>query len=206
MGNQVILYSNESTQGILSNIQDISGIILDIATVIALLVGGIWTYLLFVKQRLSYPRINITLKVDHIPVTESHNLVYVEIQHDNKGSILFSAEKAELRLRQVIPLDKTISEEILLGKDPLSNEETVVEWPLLYQRNWKFSKDNPFEIEPNEKDSIFADFFLTNEVSCVQLYFYITNVKKKGKSIGWTATKTYKIYNDNDKVQGKKSD
>lgn len=199
MGNQVAYYLNDTIPNTLSNIQDMIGIMVGIATIIALFVGGIWTYLLFVKQRLNFPKINVTLLVNHIPVSKSHNLIHVEIQHENKGSILFTANTAELRLRQVIPLPQTISKELDQGNDPVKSQETGIEWPLLYQRNWKFSKDNPFEIEPNERDSIFTDFFIEKDISYIQLYFYFSNVKKKGKIIGWTATKLYKILDDNEK-------
>jgi hypothetical protein len=125
-------------------------------------------------------------------IDESHNLVHVAILHENKGETLLDANLAELRIRRVLPLTKEVKNALEDHVDPVSANETGIEWPLINERKWSFNLNNPFEIEPGERDSLHADFFIDKNEKIVQFYYYIANVKKE-KKLGWTLTQYYQI-------------
>jgi hypothetical protein len=177
----------------LSDTKDIIDIIQAIATIAALIVGGIWTYLKFIKKREHYPRINLSFTIDSMAVDETHNLIHVAVLHENKGETLMEAKNAELRLRHVLPLPGEIKKDLNTGADPVSKAYATIEWPMLMEREWKFSHELPFEIEPGESDSLHADFFVNKNVKIVQFYFFIANIEKKDKNLGWAFTQYFQV-------------
>jgi len=56
-----------------------------IATVVAVIVGGWWTYSLFIKEREEYPHANIELKLSHVALSERVNLLRIAIELSNTG-------------------------------------------------------------------------------------------------------------------------
>ncbi|MCX6279850.1 MAG: hypothetical protein NT004_17410 [Bacteroidetes bacterium] len=79
------------------------------------------------------------------------------------------------------------------GADPVSEDSTSIDWHLIWERNWTFSEKAPFEIEPGESDSLYADFFVDKQVKIIQFYYYIANIEKEGKNLGWALTRYYQI-------------
>jgi hypothetical protein len=91
----------------------------------------------------------------------------------------------------VTPLPSDILKELTKGNDPVKDAETFVMWPMIQSRVWNFSNKDSFEIEPGEKDSLLAEFFIEKEIKDVQLYYFLSNATKKEKSVGWTMTKFF---------------
>jgi hypothetical protein len=156
--------------------------------------AGCWTYSLFVLQRLKYPKVNVSIEINTIELEHQKRLIHTEIKIENIGSILLKSNYAELRLRQIYPLKPEILDIIKEGYDPVNKDKSQIFWPCLVQREW----ENSLEIEPNEKDYLYADFFIDINIQAIELYFFIQNPKKnkdknKGedKGIGWTLTKFY---------------
>ncbi|MEI6433436.1 MAG: hypothetical protein WCP32_01230 [Bacteroidota bacterium] len=162
-------------------------------TIAAMIVGGIWTYRMFIKKREHYPGINLSITIDCMEVDASHNLVHVAILHENIKETLLKAKTAELRLMRVLPLPSPIEKNLKAGADPVSEDSTCIEWNLILERNWTFSEKAPFEIEPGESDSLYADFFVDKQVKIIQFYYYIANIEKEGKNLGWALTRYYQI-------------
>jgi hypothetical protein len=177
----------------LTETKDVFSILQAIVTIAAMIIGGIWTYRKFIKQRLLYPRINLSMSIDFMSVSQTHNLIHVAILHENKGDTLLQSQHAELRLRQVLPLPSGIDSDLNTGKDPVLNPATYIEWPMMYNRYWDFQNESPFEIEPGENDSLHADFFIEKHIIGVQFYYYISNIKKQNKDLGWSLTTYYPI-------------
>jgi hypothetical protein len=177
----------------LTEVKDFFGILQSFATIIAMIIGGIWTYRKFIKQRLLYPRINLSMSIDFMSVSQTHNLIHVAIFHENKGDTLLQSQHAELRLRQVLPLPSGIESDLNTGKDPVLNPATYIEWPMIQNRYWDFQKESPFEIEPGESDSLHADFFIEKHLKGIQFYYYISNIKKQENDLGWSLTLYYPV-------------
>ncbi len=60
-------------------LKDLADFVQATAVFLGVVVGGLWTYLLFVRKRLAYPRVNLELKVYDSILTESTRLVHVVI-------------------------------------------------------------------------------------------------------------------------------
>ena len=168
--------------------KDIFDIIQKIVISLGIIIGGIWTYFLFVRQRLGLPKLSIDLIIEEVLLPKNTKLVHVEVNFINIGNVILTSNYAELRLRQIVPIPKNL----VLEKncDPIPKDRTEFEWPMIAGREWNWNYGD-FEIEPAERDSLHADFFIPTEVKTSEFYFYIANAKKKRKGIGWSQTKIY---------------
>ena len=172
--------------------KDFFTIVQSIITSAAIIIGGIWTYLLFVRQRLRFPKVNIDLHVYDTVLPEGARLIHVEIRITNVGSVIFRSDSAELRLRQMVPIPDELREPVEKGHDPVPNGETEIEWPMIAGRKWNWKKGE-FEIEPGESDSIHADYIIPSIAQITEFYCFISNAKKKRKGTGWTITKIHEF-------------
>ena len=163
-------------------------------TILAITLGGVWTYLLFVRKRQKYPRANIAHAMTVIDIGANKLLLHLTATISNTGDVLLTLVSAETRIQKVVPVMHDILESIGRGEDPVPAEESEVNWPLIAQRksNWKKGE---FEMEPGEIDRLEYDFILEAEVKTIEAYSYFTNaVKRKHKrEIGWAVTTVYNI-------------
>lgn len=177
-------------------------------TSLAIIIGGIWTYFIFIKNRSNYPIINLNLLYVQFDIPDGKCLIHASVEIKNNGLVLLESQGAELRLRQVKPLPDSISESIKQDIDPVPEGDKEVEWPLISERRWKWEKktskiepgesdtlhadlvsDEHFEIEPGESDTLHADFVLDKHVEVIEFYFYLKNNAKSEKQLGWALTK-----------------
>lgn len=162
-------------------------------TSVAIVVGGWWTWSLYVRQRLGYPKITIVSNIFTTCLPENKRLIHVSLKITNAGNVIFSTQFAELRLRKVVPIDETVSDVLIAasqGRDSVPRGRQEIEWPLIAGREWKFP-NGKFEIEPGEEDSLHADYIIDAGISVIQLYCFVRNQKKP--EIGWTATQMYEL-------------
>lgn len=163
---------------------DLGSLIETYATITALIVGGIWTYRKFIKHRTGYPIIKTELTCTQVRV-EHGWIVRADVVIENVGITLAKPGNAELRLRQIVPLPDEVAEAVAKGYDPVGESESSILWPCLAQRSWR-AADLKFEIEPGESGALHADFFVPEEVTAVELYFFLANPKKSKQGIGWS--------------------
>jgi hypothetical protein len=174
---------------------NVAQVIQAIAISLGIVVGGFWTYRLFICKRLAYPRANLELAVHEALLTEGGRLVHVVVSITNTGDVLLRSDHTELRLRQVVPLPSSLKDTIQIGYDPVPEDKTEIEWPLIASREWRWSKHG-FEIEPGESDSLHADFVIQPDIHVGEFYCFISNSKKKRKYLGWALTKLH-FFNTN---------
>ena len=160
-------------------------------TMLALIVGGIWTWLLFVRQRINLPRL-ITSIEPHALRLDHGWLIHVNIAIRNTGTVLARLARAELRLRQMVPLPDEFESLTRRGCDPVEQGRSEILWPMLARREWSYG-ERECEIEPGESDALVADFFAPASVESVQLYLFIANEAKKPQNIGWTSTVVHEL-------------
>jgi len=166
--------------------KDLISISVNIASIAAIIVGGFWTYLLFVKRRSRHPHVNLSQDVTFKPLQNGKVLLNVEVKISNVGAVLVSLRGGEITVSQVSPLNQPLEE--LLKK----NQEEIL-WPVIDSRELKWQRED-FEIEPGETDSVTRDFIIEKTVKIVQIYSYFKNVsKKRGPEIGWSITKIYDV-------------
>jgi len=173
----------------------IAEIFSNIFTGIGIIVGGIWTYLTFVKNRLSYPKVEVKHQVIQKHLGDGKILLHVNVVVDNLGDVLVNFESGETRLLQILPLVGEAGEAIQKGEDPVNPGRYDIDWPKITGRVL-IAKDNPCEIEPKEKETFPCDFVIKNDVQIVEIYSYFENITKKGKELGWPCTTVYEIEKD----------
>lgn len=81
----------------LATLKDIAAILQASVTVLAIFVGGFWSYLLLVRKRQIYPRSNLSHTVTWIPLTDRKALVHVCVSIFNAGEVLLSFYRTYLR-------------------------------------------------------------------------------------------------------------
>jgi hypothetical protein len=173
-------------------IKNIVDIISGLATAIGLIVGGIWTYLLFVRQRLKYPRAIIALSTTKVAIDNNSYLLHVALRISNTGNVIMRPQYAEIRLRQVVPVATNVADLIQSRQDVVEGGKSEVLWPMLFEREWNWDPGK-FEIEPGEYDILHADFVVSAQILAVQFYAFVKNETKKGRNIGWTETVIFKM-------------
>ncbi|HET9400444.1 MAG TPA: hypothetical protein VFO34_05795 [Candidatus Acidoferrales bacterium] len=153
----------------------------------AILVGGIWTWMLFVKKRQRYPRAAITHTVEFRELSESHSLAHVTVTVKNSGDVLLVLVKHDTRMQVVVPPQEALLKILAQGKDPIGENQTEYPWPTLnsFSSNWQKATR---EIEPGESQDVDVDFFVPNVVKTVLVYSYFKNLTKHNREIGWDCT------------------
>jgi hypothetical protein len=152
------------------------------AGVVAVVVGGWWTYSLFIKGRGDFPRASITHRIAHRRLTGNQTLVRVTVGFENSGTVLLTVGEGVVRLSQVDPLPND-------GVAPRQSSRTV-EWPEIESRGLEA---NVVEVEPGESDEVDFDFVLDAEIDMVEVYSYFRNPSKADRDIGWTLTTLYEL-------------
>lgn len=176
----------------LCSLKDITDTIQAILTSAAIAVGGIWSYLLFVRTRQKYPRANLKHDLTHRPLGDGFVVLSVKGNISNAGEVLLSLASAQTRVQQVLPPPADLLDAVKKAKDPVREGDTEVRWPLLYSRQSKWGKGE-FQIEPGESDAIHYDFILNDQVRTVEVYTYVRNERVRRRDIGWSVTTLYDI-------------
>lgn len=158
---------------------------------VAIILGGFWTYRLFVRQRLGVPRVNIELATYAFSLPDDVRVIHAAVEIVNVGSVILRSKYAELRLRQVVPAPESVIDSAVQGYDPVNPTRTEVEWPLIAGREWNWKA--PLEIEPGERDSLHADFIIDTVVQVAEFYFFLSNPSKRRRGLGWTLTKVQEL-------------
>ena len=154
----------------------------NMATVIAIAVGGWWTYSRFFKNRTGKPKAAISLSVADRRLTGDDLLVRVVIRLENTGSVLLPVERLRCEISQVNPpapdaLDR-------LNKRELITEEHVADLGCIrcYEEN---RKEGEVRIEPGEADTFPFDFVVPSDLTTISLYSTLgTAPRGRRKSAG----------------------
>jgi hypothetical protein len=187
---------------ILSWCKDNADILQTYCTIAAIIFGGIWTWILFIKNRQIYPRACITHNIYHKEIVDGKLLLRITIMVSNTGNVLLSLKSLETRIQQIVPPLSDFVEKIKQGKDPIKNGDTEIEWPLLTSRKTVFMK-KAYEIEPGECQEIQCDFILDTTIDTISVYSYLKNEVKRNREIGWDSTTIYSFDKKGTKENGK---
>jgi hypothetical protein len=147
--------------------------------VIAIIVGALWTYVLFVKTRQRYPAANLSHQVVHKKLDANKVLLRVIVTIQNVGKILIKLEHIQTTVYTVLPLSTELSDIINTRQRDII-EGTEIDWVEAkggyLQKTW--TKGTP-EVEPGESDQFAFDFILGERADYVIVYSYFRNRRKK---------------------------
>ncbi len=159
---------------------------------LAILVGGWWTWLTFVRKRVKFPSARVEHAIKHW-ADEQLMLLHVTLRVTNTGNVLLPIGECCTWVEQLTPLPDSVRNQMLAGKDPVESSRTDIEWTLIAER--KLDPTAGYEIEPGEAEEFHFDFMIDQNVSRVLIYSYLENKKKRRwpttKTIGWNISTIY---------------
>jgi hypothetical protein len=168
-----------------------------IVTIVAVFVGGLWTYDVFIKERRAYPHANIEHKITHLALSEQENLLRVGLDITNAGSSLMAIQQSTIRVQQILPPAECETDspcapsELREAAANSKRKDDRFTWPLIGERIATF--EPAVEIEPGERQNFDFEFITPREVKAVRIYTYIRNEQeyKKNNEEGWAASSYY---------------
>jgi len=192
-------------------IEQIVGIAQGITTITAIVVGGFWSYKVFVQKRQRYPR----AKIEHHIICRSilseskRALLSLDVIISNSGDVLLSLQSGEIFIKQLLPLpDKILNP---YNQEQNLDGEQITGWKMIAFRaeKWESNKKKEprmkrimkalgisypsgIEIEPGEIEQLHYDFFISNNVRSILVYSYFRNIQKSHR-VGWSLTTTHDI-------------
>jgi hypothetical protein len=172
-------------------------IVQGVITILAIVVGGLWTYQVFIKERREYPHANIEQKISHVELSKSATLLRVGLELTNTGTSLMSIGLLIVRVQQVLPILPCPSDGVCAGKEisialeNVDRQEDRFSWALLGER--KVTTD--VDIEPGERQTLDFEFAIPPDVKLARVYVYIRNEQKfkEGNDVGWTSARYYNV-------------
>ena len=171
----------------LSAIKDIATILQSIITFIAIIIGGVWTYWLFVKKRQKYPSAKIEHQISHRPTANGKVLLSVIAIVSNFGDVLLSLKEGNISVSQMLPPQG----ELL---DILNSSEgtRVTNWHLLSPLVNPIGQKG-LEVEPGESQQFLVHYVIDASIQTTLVYTYFRNVDKPHRYIGWALTTIYDL-------------
>ena len=133
----------------------------------AIIIGGWWTYRLFVRQRNDYTRANVTHDIQHIDLGHGHRLLHVVARIHNVGNVPLEPPRTSTTVQRVLPSSVEMQEQ--LDTAPIPAGEHEVDWPVIAEIEIDLASD-AFVLEPGESDRIHMDFVIPAEVSVVLVH------------------------------------
>jgi hypothetical protein len=182
----------------LSYIKDIVTIIQSLFTMLALSIGGFWSYLIFVRKRQRYPRAKIEHQVAQRFASEDATLLCIDVIISNVGDVLLSLVKEEFEVRQVLPPKADFLQLLNSSQIVPSRRVELVDWPLLFssEEDWEQEK-RVVEVEPGESGRFPFMLLVRAEVKTIYINSFFRNTKKRRRELGWRVETFHDVLPDN---------
>lgn len=133
-------------------------ITLGIASISGIILGGWWTFNIFIKNRMAISKANIELVVNDFKLEGKHLLRSVQ-KIKNAGSVVLEIRHLRIKVFRVSPCSAEIRSLIESIEYPVKQgfENEELPWELLYENQIDLLDDKIQIIEPGEEDSRYYD-------------------------------------------------
>jgi hypothetical protein len=145
-----------------------------VATIIAILAGGYWTYMLFIEQRQLFAHLKTEHHLTHVSLPGSRILLMVDVIHSNVGGVKVTLTSGDVKIYSLDPPDLNVKDESSAWN--LQAEKTEI-------------PGGDLLIEPGESDQIHYEFILSDDAP-LRIYTYYKNPTTPGNS-GWVTWSLY---------------
>lgn len=170
-----------------------------IVTILGIIVGGAWTYILFIKDRQDLPQATIEEKITSVGLPLGIHYVQVAVNIANTGHTLLKASEAILRVEQILPIggcdgDPCAAREINAALAASTQTADRFDWPLIASRTAVES----WSIEPGESETEDFEFAVPSTIDTARFYVWIRNDKLSTPSndIGWHRAVIYNFQDE----------
>jgi hypothetical protein len=173
--------------------KELASIVEAYAKVLALVVAGFWTYLLFVRQRQRYPRATIAQTGMIRDLGNATRLMTIGVSLSNVGQRLIDVDYITVVVQQLAPLGPKALEQALASHEPLNAAgRREIVWFRIGHRRTGFEPRH-FEIEPGETESVEFDFVVAASVTTIKVQTHIENVVKRPVLREWARSAIHMI-------------
>lgn len=149
-------------------LNDWVGLAKDIITALGIIIAGIWTWMLFIRQRTGETKARLKHIVETFPTDVNQIYVRAILEVENKGTVKVAPPRFNTTVQYVLPVPPEIREKIQSG-DLVSKNEYEFPWPSKHEYNINLKKDD-WEVEPGETERLYLDFFVPAHVKLIQIH------------------------------------
>lgn len=184
--------------GSLEEVKMVSDVASNVVTICAVLVGAVWAYWAFLRERTRWPKATVELILTHRELSAEHTLLHAKVKIHNAGRGLMKLTRIRVDISQVLPLSskdqKKLAADCLKPKDvTLANWRFLDGARSLWGDQPESGPEQEPEIEPEENDEFGYDFIVPSTLETAYIYVYIENAKKRGRKLGWSVTNYYDL-------------
>lgn len=166
-----------------------------IAKIAALIVGGIWAWKGFIRNRLRFP----SATLQHVITSwrdEDKTFLHVTVRISNTGNVLIELAKGKTWIEKLTPLPSNVKDSVRTGNMPIQTGKHEINWTLIAKH--ELTSSDQIEIEPKETDELHFDFVIDKKIMRVLIYTHLENqTKGLRKKIGWNLSSIYAIPRNN---------
>ena len=171
---------------------EFSELLRNYVSIAAVIVGGIWAYILFIRNREKFLRADLGHTISDFRLPNDQLLIHVELKVSNVGKVLLPITEIETRVQQLLPIEADLLKKIEDGIPQKPTNEAEIEWPLVAFNVSNYRKHSA-EIEPGEVQEFVYDFIIDREVKTIVVYSFIYDQGRVEKRLAWERTSTYSI-------------
>lgn len=171
---------------------DILSLVGAIAVSLGVIAGGVWTYVIYRRERRKFPKANLSHKVRAVQLTDDKVCVHTSVTIKNVGDVMLEIRLAHNVICQIQPLDGRMQQRLRSGRKLYYEAGKEIAWPEIGRRDVDMTR-TPLEIEPGEEDTIHFDVIIPSDVKVVQVYTYFKNVTKRKREIGWPISGLFEV-------------
>ncbi|HEU5016124.1 MAG TPA: hypothetical protein VFT66_26610 [Roseiflexaceae bacterium] len=177
----------------LTDYQSLFSMLASAGTTLALIIGGWWSWRLFVRKRISYPRARIEHAVSHKKAFYQKTMLIVDISIANVSEVLLTLRSGKTYVRQLLPIPEDVVHAVQASSIPAKDQAHGWNLVAFQPEDWG---DEPLLLEPGEAEHLFYTFFIDANVQTVAIYSYFPYVEQSGlrwfkrqpKQLGWSLT------------------
>jgi hypothetical protein len=158
-------------------------VISKIVTVSATIIGAIWSYYAFFRQRLNESRLNVTHEINLLDLPGHRRLLKVYATITNIGQVRVELFVWRLRAEQILPLTNTPLAD--LAKGAVAFTDSQAHWNCLADGTFSdHDKSFAMTLEPGETDRAAANLVIESGVETVQVYSHFSRTRD-AHGVGW---------------------
>jgi hypothetical protein len=188
--------------------KDYIAIVESIATIAAIIVGGIWSYKIFIQKRQKYPRANIQHHISHRHIGNGKILLSIDVTITNDGEVLLPLPQGTTYLRALVPPPPALITTGTSANGPAQAQQHG--WPLIaYQPEESGNTSSlgrmrriidtllgrvrfAIELEPHEHEQLYYNFIIDDTVQTIQVETFFSNPSRAHR-VGWRTTTLYDL-------------
>lgn len=170
-------------------IKQYTDVLSDVAVIIGIILGAGW----FLFQDQHRPKANISHSISHRELTADATLLHVGVTITNVGNLPLDLKLETIEVMRILPLHASLLETLTAGEPLIPQGRTTVDWRMDSEQH-RYEQDPHLVIWPNESDTIYREFVVSNSVETIKVYSDFS--AKKSPELVWRQESLYDLVDD----------